>query len=91
MRASVRANTKLASGTVNVTRQYFSPTDLAETSPLPNATNTSNVRIVISYNSLNLHYPLVPLPGNGAVRESSLAKVENYSPSAPAGTWDACP
>jgi Flp pilus assembly protein TadG len=91
LRASVAANTKLISGTVTVTRKYYDSTVVSnfEAATPKTAANDRNVRIVITYNSVNLHYPFIPLPGGGAVRETSLARVENYSASVPTN-WASC-
>lgn len=90
--ASVNANTKLIeSGTLTVTRRYYSPSATAFTAANEvTPSNTANVRIVITYNSLNLHFPFVPFIQNGAVRETSLEKVENYTTTAPTN-WNTCP
>src|SRR4051794_14812877 len=89
--ATVTANVKLAQAAPTVTRRYYAPTT---TNYIPAnetaASNTANVRIVISYNSVNLHFPFVPFIQNGAVQETSIAKVENYSAAAPTN-WVNCP
>jgi Flp pilus assembly protein TadG len=92
LQASVNSNVKLASGTVNVTRKYYDPgvTSNFEAATPTSPANNTNVRIVITYNSLNLHYPFVPFIKNGAVRETSLARVENFSTTTPTN-WSNCP
>lgn len=92
MLASVKANTELyQSGTLNVTRRYYAASTTSYIPANEHATpsNTDNVRIVITYNSVNLNLPFVPFMGNGKVTETSLAKVENYSSAAPSN-WSPC-
>jgi Flp pilus assembly protein TadG len=92
LQASVNANIKLVqTGTLTVQRRYYAATTTNYV--LANevsASNTANVRIVIVYNSTNLGFPFVPFFQNGAVRETSLAKVENYSATSPAANWSNC-
>jgi len=91
LQASVTTNTKLVSGTVTATRRYYDASvvsNFAAATPTT-AANDRNVRIVITYNSLDLHYPFIPLPRSGVVTETSVAKVENYSASSPTN-WANC-
>lgn len=91
LQTSVASNVKLASGTVSVTRKYYNPSVVSnfDAATPTTASNTSNVRIVITYNSLSINFPFIPLPHSGAVTETSVAKVENYSASVPSN-WSAC-
>ena len=91
LQTSVASNVKVASGNPTVTRKYYAATttNFVPANELATPTNSSNVRIVITYNTLSMNFPFIPLPHNGAVTESSVAKVENYSPSAPTN-WAPC-
>lgn len=66
-------------------RTYEDPSTGASAAP---ATGV-NVRVTITYNSIDLHFPFVPFINNGAVSETAVARVENYSTLVP-GKWTAC-
>ena len=79
---------KFAQATPTVTRRYYAETDTAFASPIAAATGR-NVRVVVTYNSTNFHFPFVPVPNSGAVREVAIARVENYNAGA-ATKWSNC-
>lgn len=79
---------KLASSTPVVARTYYAPTDTTFSTPVPAATG-NNVRVVVTYNSVDLHFPFVPFFRDGAVRETAVTRVENYTTTAPTN-WSAC-
>ncbi len=83
-----RNNTKLVASGYVVTRRYYAPTDTSFTTPVAAATG-NNVRVVLTYQSVDLHFPFVPFLSNGAVRETAVARVENFSTSAPTN-WSNC-
>ena len=93
---SVNSNVKLSSGNPTVSRKYYaaSTTNFVPANEItapPALSNTANVRIVITYNSLSINFPFIPLPHGGAVTESSVAKVENFSSAGfAAGTFGPC-
>jgi len=89
MNAGIQANVKLAQTTPTVTRKYYTATDVSYSTPVATPANGSNVRIVITYNSVDLNFPFLPFISNGAVRETSVARVENYSTAVPAN-WAVC-
>ncbi len=80
--ADLTANTlsyiKLRDNTPTITRRYYAATDTTFSTPIT-ATNGANVRIRITYNSIDLHFPFVPFINDGAVSETAVARVENYS------------
>jgi Flp pilus assembly protein TadG len=76
---------KLEQGTITVKRTYENPTTGASAPPSTGA----NVRITITYNSLDLGFPFVPFLNNGAVKETAIARVENYTVAA-TGNWSTC-
>jgi Flp pilus assembly protein TadG len=83
---------KLNQATPTVTRRYYAASDTTFSTPITlTATNANNatVRITISYDSASLNLPLVPFPDNGAVSESTVARVESFSSASPA-KWVAC-
>lgn len=82
------ASIKLTSTTPVVVRRYYAATDTSFSTPVSPAKGT-NARIVITYNSLDLNIPLVPFIKNGAVRETSVSRVEFYDPAA-ASKWSNC-
>jgi Flp pilus assembly protein TadG len=90
--ADLTANTlsyiKLRDNTPTITRRYYAATDTTFSTPIT-ATNGANVRIVIIYNSTDLHFPFVPFFNNGAVRDTAVSRVENYSSTTPAN-WSNC-
>lgn len=84
---------KLAQAPPTVTRRYYAASDTTFSTPITlsgaNASN-ANVRITLTYNSANLNLPLVPFPAGGAVRETTVARVESFSTASPT-KWVACP
>jgi len=61
----------------------------ASTGATTTAATGVNVKVTVTYHSIDLHFPFVPFIDDGAVSESAIARVENYSPLVP-GNWAAC-
>jgi Flp pilus assembly protein TadG len=85
LQSRTSSSVKLEQGSITVTRTYENPTTGASAPPSTGA----NVRVTITYNSLDLGFPFVPFLNNGAVEETAVARVENYS-AAVAGNWSTC-
>lgn len=83
-----RSSTKLVESGYQVTRRYYAPSDTSFTTPVAAATG-HNVRVVISYNSVDLHFPFVPFINDGKVRDVAVARVENFGTATP-GMWSPC-
>ncbi|CUR59859.1 hypothetical protein NOCA2690001 [metagenome] len=79
---------KLAATTPVITRKYYADTDTSFSTPVT-AANGKNVRVVVTYNSVDLKFPFLPFFRGGAVRETAVSRVENYSISTPTN-WAAC-
>jgi Flp pilus assembly protein TadG len=86
--AQAQANTKLVDSELKVTRRYYAPSDSTFSTPVAAATG-NNVRVVITYDSVDLHFPFVPFLNDGKVRDTAVARVENFSTLVPAN-WTAC-
>ena len=86
--ATTTSLVKFAQATPTVTRRYYAETDTSFASATSAATGR-NVRIVITYNSPDFHFPFVPAPNGGAVREVAVARVENYNAGV-ASKWSNC-
>ena len=80
--------TVLRNGTVAVTRKYYAPT--VDPVASPNTTRAAgaiksgdNVRIVMTYKVVDMHFPFIPMPGFGGVRgqlqETAVARVETVT------------
>jgi len=83
-----RNNTKLVDSGYVVSRRYYAPTDVNFATPVP-AASDYNVRVVLTYESVDLHFPFVPFLNDGKVRETAVARVENFSNLTPAN-WSNC-
>jgi Flp pilus assembly protein TadG len=90
--ARTQTSVKLAqpSPALTVTRTYYDPTvtNFATATPVTAATGKTVV-VVVSYNSVNLKFPFVPFLNNGQVKETAIARVENYNSNLP-DNWAAC-
>ena len=69
-----RAATAPSSPTVGVTYQDSTGTTIAAPGQVG-----GNVKVTLSFSVLNLHLPLVPVPGGGTVSSSANARVEDLS------------
>lgn len=83
-----RATTKLVASSFKVTRRYYRPEDTTFSTPVAPYSG-ANARIVITYQSVDLHFPFVPLVGDAKVREVAVARVENFS-STSSANWSSC-
>ena len=83
-------NTKLRGGSVAITRKYYAPS----VSPITSTSTAraagaikvgDNVRVVLTYKVIDMHLPLVPMPGANGVRaqiqETAVARVETVTSS----------
>jgi hypothetical protein len=74
----------VASG-FNVTRQYFAPTDTTMSAPRAAGAIKvgDNARLVVQYKTIDMHFPLIPVPSTGGIRaqitESAVARVETVT------------
>jgi Flp pilus assembly protein TadG len=66
-------------------RKYVNPSTGADTA----AATGANVKVTITFNSIDLHFPFVPFINNGSVTETAVARVENYNTLTP-GNWTVC-
>ncbi|HQR27165.1 MAG TPA: pilus assembly protein [Nocardioides sp.] len=83
-----QSTSRLVSSDFTVTRRFYLPSDTTFTTPVAAATG-NNVRIVVSYKSVDLHLPFVPFVHDARVRNTAVARVENYSTLVPAN-WSSC-
>jgi hypothetical protein len=44
-----------------------------------------NVKVVVSYQTVNLNFPLIPIPNGGTISETAIARVESVT-----GSTDNC-
>ncbi len=82
------SNTKLVDSAWSITRRYYAPSDTTYATPVAAATG-NNVRIVITYRSVDLNFPFVPFINGGQVRETAVARVENFNTLEPT-KWSSC-
>lgn len=64
-------------GTVVATREYYTDSTLAAAAGSPEVGNA--VKITVSFDSLDLGFPLLPFVEGGAVHEEAVARVENVT------------
>jgi Flp pilus assembly protein TadG len=88
MAVQSRNNTKLVESAYRVSRRYYAATDSNFATPVAPSIGV-NVRVEITYQSVDLHFPFVPFIDDGEVREVAVARVENYSTATPAN-WGSC-
>lgn len=86
--AQTANSTKLVESSFTVTRRYYGPHDTAFGAPIAAAPG-ANVRVVITYRTVNLHLPFIPMIHDARVKETAVARVENYS-SITSGNWSSC-
>jgi Flp pilus assembly protein TadG len=87
--ANVTAGTKLRSSTVTVTRKYYAPTvnPITDTSTARAAgaiKSGDNVRVVITYQTVDMHFPIIPVPKTSSgvrlqIREVAVARLETVT------------
>jgi Flp pilus assembly protein TadG len=84
----VASETKLRANTPAVTRKYYAPTINPITdASTPRAAGAikagDNVRIVLTYKTIDMKFPFIPVPSNGGVRaqivETAVARVETVT------------
>ena len=88
MLARTQSSTKLVESGLTVVRRYYLPTDTSFSTPVAAATG-NNVRVELSYDSVDLHFPFVPFLDDGRVRETAVSRVENFSTQIPSN-WTDC-
>lgn len=75
---------------LSVTRKYYDPTVTNFTTGTPGSAGAGKtVVIVVTYHSTDLNFPFIPFINGGAVKETAIARVENYNALVPAN-WAAC-
>ena len=77
MQAAAANNVRLASGAVTAKRAYYRAADTGFTTPVTTVVGGDNVKVTISYNSVDMKFPFVPFVTDGAVVSSAFARVEN--------------
>lgn len=90
--ARTQSSVKLrqTSPALTVTRKYYDPTvtDFTSATPVTAATGKTVV-ITVTYKTTDLKFPFIPLVNGGTVKETAIARVENYSTLVPTN-WAAC-
>lgn len=86
--SSARSHAQLVASDFSIKRSYYpsSYTSVTDGTPAEAAGSVQvgdNVRIVLSYKTIDLHLPLIPTPGSGGVAgqvtETAVARVETTS------------
>ena len=86
--SQAQASTKLVESDFKVTRRYYKPEDTSFSTPVAAYTG-ANARIVVTYHSVDMNFPFVPMISDAKVREVSIARVENFSSTANTN-WSNC-
>lgn len=82
--SSAEEDAQLVASDFSVTRSYYPPGTSPTAGGLARAAGSvqvgDNVRVVVSYRTVDLHLPLIPMPGSGGVpgqiTETAVARVE---------------
>jgi Flp pilus assembly protein TadG len=88
LQAQAQASTKLVQSSFAVVRRYYRPEDTSFSTPVA-AYSGANARIEITYRSVDMNFPFVPMIDDAQVREVAVARVENVS-STSNTNWSSC-
>lgn len=77
--SNAQATSRLVSSGFTVTRKYYAPPGTTSERAAGGVQIGDNVRVVVSYNTVNLHFPLIPVPDAGSISETAVARVETVT------------
>jgi hypothetical protein len=75
--STATGNAGLVIGALTARRNYSDSSGAAR--PTAGITAGDNVTVVVSYKTVNLKFPLIPIPNGGTITETAVARVENVT------------